>query len=159
MILFDEDAQKTPEWAAVKKACAEAIKKRWGEDALKDQDFLRKIRMPWRPAEEKAKYAGFTKGKVFINPWSKDRPGLVDGRRKDITAPSDVWAGQIVRASVQPFAYPRPGVTLGNQGVLLLLNNIQVTKANMPRMDGRKAADEEFGDVDNGEADDGESPF
>jgi hypothetical protein len=152
-LVLDENAQKSPEYAALKKAVLEAIEDKWPGKA-KDEKFVRALRLPFRKAEEK-EYAGYDKGKIFISAWTKTKPGLVDGQRQDISAPSDVWAGQVARATVAPFAYENSG----NRGVSFMLNNVQITKANMPRMDGRKSAQEDFEDVSDEAAVDYESPF
>lgn len=144
VLLLDEAAQKTPEYKALRAACAEAVDAEFGKGKAADASFMRSLRTPFRPAAEKDKYTGFTAGKVFIAPWTKTKPGIVDGNLQEITAPRDVWAGQLCRATVQPFAYHQGG----NKGVAFMLNNIQITKADMPRMDGRKNAAEDFDPVD-----------
>jgi Protein of unknown function (DUF2815) len=147
-LLFDKEAQGTAEYRALKAACMEAIDAEFGAGKSKDANFLKTLRSAFRPAGEKSQYTGFTPDKVFINPWTKTKPGIVDGNLQDITAASDVWAGQLMRCTVAPFAYNQGG----NKGVSLMLNNVQVVNANMPRMDGRKNANQDFDKTDAGDA-------
>ena len=145
ILLFDETSQKDPLYAALKKAVAEAIDAEFGQGKSLDKAWLQKVRFrtPFRDAGEK-EYAGFEPGMVFINPWTKEKPGIVDGRVQEISAPSDVWAGQLARMRVRPFAYS----TSGNTGASFMLDHVQVVKADMPRMDGRKSAAQSFDTVD-----------
>ena len=69
---------------------------------------------------------------------------MVDARLQELYDPNDVWAGQKARATVKPFPYN----TSGNRGVSLALNNVQIVVKDMPRMDGRVAANEDFDLVD-----------
>lgn len=134
IILFDETAQKQPEFKELQDQIAAAISEKWGVKPPAN------LRMPIRKAEEKGEYAGFTAGKVFIAPWSKQKPGLVDHLNSEVHVKDDVWAGQLVRAYVRPFAYD----TSGNRGAGIMLEHVQIVKKDMPRIDGRKAATEAF---------------
>lgn len=143
-LIFDAAAQKSPEFAALKKAAGDAAKEKW------PKGLPANIRSPFRDGAEK-KFQGYGAGKVYINVWSKDRPGVVDHVPQEITVPADVWAGQLARVTVRVFAYD----TSGNKGVSFYLNNVQITKSDMPRMDGKKDAMDEFGGV----APDDDIPF
>ena len=44
-----------------------------------------------------------------FQPWSKNKPGVVDTNRQDILVPDEVWSGQLVRANVVPFAWTHTG--------------------------------------------------
>jgi len=137
MLLFDETAQKTPEFLALQNEIVAAANEKFGAKLPPN------LRLPIRKAEEKAQYDGFTPGKVFISPWTKQRPGLVDNMRNEILLKEDIWPGQIARAWIRPFGYD----TQGNKGVGLMLEHVQIVKKNMPRIDGRKAANQVFGDI------------
>lgn len=157
-IVLDKAAQASPEYKALRQAVAAAIDEKFGAGKSRDANFVKTLRLPFRDATEK-QYAGYEAGKVFISAWTKNKPGLVDGDLQDITAPADVWAGQTARATVGVFAYAQSG----NKGVGLVLYNVQITNADMPRMDGRKNAAQDFdavGGVDdsNGGVDD-RAPF
>lgn len=157
-IIFNKAAQATPEYKALRAAIAAVIDERFGMGKSRDATFLKKIKMPFRSCDERD-YTGYdVEGGVFISPWTKNRPGVVDAQRQDILDASEVWSGQIVRASVHAFAFD----TAGNRGAAFNLNNLQVTKSDMPRLDGRRAAKDEFGDdldQDQDQGGDNDAPF
>lgn len=158
VLLLDQEAQATNEYKALRKAAADAIDAEFGQGKSRDPAFMKNLRSPFRDALEKQQYAGFTKGKVFIAPWTKTKPGIVDGNLQDVLAASDVWAGQLCRATVSPFAYNQGA----NKGVNFMLNNVQIVKSDMPRMDGRTAASGDFDRVDGAASpddDDDQVPF
>jgi hypothetical protein len=142
ILLFDEAAQRDPLYAQLKQAVGLAIDAKFGAGKSRDANWLKQIkfRSPFRDATEKDKYQGFTQGKIFINPWTKSKPGVVNAGNNIIYTPGDVWAGQLARVTVSPFAYS----TAGNTGCSLMLDNVQVVKADMPRMDGRQDAQQAF---------------
>ena len=142
-LLFDTVAQKDPKFLALRQAVGAAIEERWPGKS-KDPAFLAKLRSPFRKTSEK-EYMGYKEmiGGIYISPWSKDRPGIVDARVQDIMVPADVWPGQMARATVRPFAYE----ISGNAGVSFNLNNIQICRTDGPRLDGRRSAAEEFDSV------------
>jgi hypothetical protein len=124
-------------------AVAAAIDATWGPGKSQDKAFVALLRSPFRKCSEKADRAGYKEmanGGVFIKPWSKQRPGVVDANVQPIMVPGDVWAGQRARASVNAFAYEMSG----NKGISFGLNNVQICSTSGPRLDGRKAATEEF---------------
>jgi len=137
-VIFSPAQQKMPAFKAMQDACIEAAKKEFGEKiALKD------VRMPFRDAGEKAdKYNGFEAGDIFINPWTKNKPGVCNAQRQDILLPEEVWAGQLVRFNVTPFAW----VNSGKKGVSFGLNHVQLVKIDTPRIDGRASAEKSFDD-------------
>lgn len=137
VLVFDVNAQKTKAFEALKAAIAETAKDFFKGSVPKSaRNPLIKV----GETDYAEKYAGFEETDIMIRPWSKFQPGLVDGRLNDITIESDVWAGQLWRATVSPSGYD----TSGNKGVMLFLNNLQQAKADMPRMDGRKSAGQSF---------------
>ena len=143
-ILFDQSAQKHPDFAALVAAMNELIDEEWGAGKSRDKAFLGTIRRPFRKTQEK-QYKGYDiPGGLFISPWSKSRPGIVDAQRNEISVPEDIWAGQLARASVAPFAYNQAG----NKGISFALNNIQICRTDGERLDGRRAAKDEFPDYD-----------
>jgi hypothetical protein len=150
-LVFDKNAQTTPEWVALKQAVAAAIDEKWGTGKSRDKAFVSKLRMPWRSCSDRD-YTGYdVDGGVFIAPWSKNKPGIVGPNGKTaILIASDVWSGQLARATVHPFCYD----TSGNKGVNLNLNNLQIAKLDMPRLDGRKKPEDEFDAIGDAEAGD-----
>src|SRR5215510_14412689 len=119
MLVFDEAAQKKPEFKALQDEILTAANERFPGNRGNHKG----LRMPIRKAEEKAdKYAGFENGHVFVSAWTKERPGLVDRNRNEILTKAEVWAGQLARARVRPFAYD----TSGNKDVGLMLEHVQI---------------------------------
>lgn len=167
-LVIDQAGQASAAYRQLRLDVAAAIDEKFGAGKSKDARFIRTLRLPFRNATEKA-YAGYDEGKVFISAWTKTKPGVVDGgtvntKPADINAPSDVWAGQTARFTVTAFAYDKGA----NKGVGFMLNNVQITNADMPRMDGRKAAKDDFDYVPpretvgagaGADADDDEPPF
>lgn len=139
ILLLDEEAQQSPEYKALRQAVLEAIAEEWGAAKAKDAAFVNTLRLPFRKAEEKA-YEGFEKGHIFIAPWTKQKPGVVDKDVVDIIDPQRVFAGQKARIDVNVFAYNQSG----NKGVSFGMNHIQITDEDMPRFDGRKSAAQSF---------------
>ena len=155
-LLFDKASQATPEFAALRRAVSVLIDETWGKDKHQDKAFVSKLRNPFRKCAEKS-YKGYDiEGGVYIAPWTKTRPGVVNAQRQEITVPDDVWAGQLARATVAPFAYDNSG----NKGVSFALNNLQICRTDMPRLDGRTAAEDDFDEfTDVGELVDEDAPF
>jgi Protein of unknown function (DUF2815) len=100
------------------------------------------------PLRKDAEEKGYSPGSTFINVRTEQKPGCVylwpgpDGKPADIPddrIKGDLYAGAFVRASLRAFAYD----TNGNKGVAFALNNIQKL-GDGPRLDGRKAAADEF---------------
>jgi hypothetical protein len=141
-LLFDQQAQRHPNFEALRKAVRDCIDDQWGAGKSQDRTFTARIRSPFRKCSEK-QYKGYDiPGGVFISPWTKSRPGVIDAQRNEITVPEDIWAGQLARASVAPFAYNQAG----NMGVSFALNNLQICRTDGERLDGRRAAADEFDD-------------
>lgn len=91
---------------------------------------------------------GYPAGSIFMNVRTEQAPGLVskyagpDGKPVLITGEDitkEFYAGAKVKASVTAFAYD----SNGNKGVSFALANMQKLDDG-PRLDGRKAAEDEF---------------
>ena len=136
-LLFSPEAQKSPEYKKMQQAVAKVIKEKFPTVPVK------RLHLPFRQASEKP-YAGYEPGWTFINPWSKNKPGIVDVRLQDVLDPAELWAGQIVRANIMPFHYD----TSGNKGISFGLNHIQLIKRDAPRIDGRSTANKVFSAVE-----------
>jgi hypothetical protein len=135
-IIFNPAQQKTPQFKALQDGCILAAREKWG-----DKLDMKSVKMPFRDAGEKD-YEGYEPGHVFINPWSKNKPGIVNAQRQDVLLPGDVWAGQLVRFNVTPFAW----LNSGKKGVSFGLNHVQLVKIDTPRIDGRASAEKSFDD-------------
>lgn len=148
-LIFDEAAQKTPEFKALKASAETAAKDRFPK--LSPAQLM----MPFRDAGEKD-YQGYDPGKVYINPWSNRQPPVIDARKQRVLLPEQVFAGQRVRALVAPFAWEKAG----KRGVSFGLNSLQIVTANMPRIDGTVSPEKAFNDLPEEDIGDDESiPF
>lgn len=147
-LVFSKEQQKDPAF----KALVAAI------DACAKDFFNGKLppnmHYPIRKAEEK-EYAGYkdNPGAVYISPWSKNKPGIIGPRLEEIDLEADVWAGQEARVTLRPFGFNQGG----KKGVSLGLLNVQITKRDADRLDGRMAARDEFDAVETEEETD--APF
>lgn len=100
---------------------------------------------------------GYPKGAIYINARSERRPGLVylfpeigcvpaEGKScppalvPEDRIKEDFYPGALVRASVRAFGFDRAG----NRGVSFALNHIQLIDGTAPRLDSRKAAQDDF---------------
>ena len=138
VLIFDEKAQKSPAYKALKDACVAAAKKEWGDNVN-----LKTIKMPFRDAGEK-QIEGYHPGHTYISPWSKNKPGIVDKDREDVLLPEEVWSGQLVRANVAPFAWNH---SASGKGVSFGLNHLQIIESEgRTRLDGRPSARSAFDD-------------
>lgn len=125
-------------------AVLEAATDKWGTKAA----ALLKSGGLKNPFRTDGEAKGYGEGSVYFNARSTEKPGAVylwadPATGKAMIIPDDLrkkelYAGAQVRASITAFAYDNEG-----KGVSFGLNNIQKL-GNGPRLDGRKAADEEF---------------
>lgn len=134
-LIFDELAQKTPEYQDLRRIANEAAMGFFGADKMKDSRFVARLRKPFRPCTDRAGVIGYegVENGVFISAWSKNKPTIVGPDTHEITVASDVFAGQRARFQVTAFAYDKAG----NVGVSFGLQAVQITRRNMPRFDGR----------------------
>jgi hypothetical protein len=72
-LLFAPAEQKTAEFKAMQNAVLALAKDKFPNVPVKS------LMLPFRDAEEKA-YAGYEAGMLYISPWSKYKPGIVDVR-------------------------------------------------------------------------------
>jgi hypothetical protein len=139
-LIFDRAAQKTEAFARLEELVEDVVKSEWGSKRPK------KLNSPIKDGAERD-YNGYGEGTKYVRAWSYSRPGVVGPDRNDIIDANAVWSGQKARASVAAVPFSRDG----NSGVLLLLNNVQITSLNEERLDGRRSARDEF---DDGEVED-----
>src|SRR5580765_1069909 len=69
-LLFDQTAQRSPQYKVLKQAVAEAIENAWPGKS-RDRAFMARLRDPFRPTDEKD-YNGYREmeGGWYIQPWS-----------------------------------------------------------------------------------------
>lgn len=143
ILLFDQLAVETQAYKDLQQLILAAVTDKFGAAKAQDAAFVSSLRSPLRDASEKD-YAGFDKGVKFISPWSEPKPTIIDVKGNEFKAPdAEVWSGQLARASVRAFAYDNSG----NRGVAFGLEHVQIVKTDMERMDGRRSAEQAFGDV------------
>ena len=135
--LFTPAQQKTPAYKALVDACVAAAMEKFGANTK-----MNTVLMPFKDAGEKANLAGYVAGDMYINTWSNNKPGIVDAHRNEVLLPEEVWAGQMVRANVTPFAW----INTGRKGVSFGLNHVQLIRTDTPRIDGRASATSVFDD-------------
>lgn len=142
-LIFDKAAQATPEFAALQAGIDKAIRERWPGKVPP------KLSSPFRDGAEKAgEYKGYKAGDLFIQPWTKDKPPVINRHRQDVIDFTEFHAGWSARAFVVPWAYD----TAGKRGVIFMLNSVQFLKPG-PRLDGRATA-ADFPDVEEDETED-----
>lgn len=136
-LLFDDKAQATPEFAALKKAAADAAKEKWGDKIPAN------LRNPFRQGSEKPNLDGYD-GCVFINCSTKQRPGVV-GPNVEQLDEGDIGAGDYVRCSLNVYAYDQKG----NKGISFGLRNVQKL-ADGESLGGRSRPEDDFTPVAEG---------
>jgi hypothetical protein len=139
ILVFDKEGLNSVAYKELRAQVQEAAAEKWGAKA-QDGAFMRSLRLPFRDSSEKGHLEGFDYGPVYISPWTKRKPGIVDLNGSEILVPDDVFAGQLGRATVRPFAYEQQG----NKGVAFGLEHVQIVKADEPRIDGRRSAASAF---------------
>lgn len=139
-LIFDAEAQATPEFAAFRAAVKACAIKRFGSP------LPPKAKSPFRDGAEKTKAGGHTKdvtgygpGLIFVNVTeAEDRPPtLVGPDGRPMRNPSAWYAGAIVRAKVVPYAFD----TSGNKGVTLYLKGVQWLADGTPLAPGSGPAE------------------
>jgi hypothetical protein len=114
------------------------------------------LTLPFKDAGEKeGVWNGFEKGHTYIKTWSNDKPGIVNAQRQEILLPEEVWAGQMVRANINPKWWSNSG----KKGVSFYLNHIQIVRTDLPRIDGKASASKAFDDGEINEEDATEEMF
>lgn len=107
---------------------------------------------------DSVKWEGFA-GMAFVRATSlKVAPGVIDGKKREIINPAEVFGGLIARAQFNVFTFE----TKGRKGVSTGLQNLQIMADDGVSFSGRtKAADafEEFGEAYPPEAVNDDIPF
>ena len=108
------------------------------------------------PARRPTSIRATSRGSWSSTRGRKQKPGIVDARQQDVLLPEQVYAGQLVRAQITPFAWENSGKT----GVSFGLNHIQIVKHDAPRIDGKLPPKQAFPDLpDEMLGNDEDSPF
>jgi hypothetical protein len=123
-------------------AAKEAGRDKWGGKIPAN------IRTPLRDGDEEKPDRPEFRGHYFINANSKQKPGIVDGRRDPLLDPTEFYSGCYGRASINFYAYN----FAGNRGVAAGLNNLQKLADGEP-LGGRVRAEDEFDEWNEAEDD------
>lgn len=142
-LIFDKDAQHSPEFKAMQQQALKVGVEKWGADRAK----WPKLRYPFRKADEKrlpdgTLPPGYPEGSIFINLSSVQPPSCV----LPSMAPAserDLYPGCFVRASVRAFTFEKRG----NKGISFGLNNVQKLGEGQP-LGGRTTAETDFEPVE-----------
>jgi hypothetical protein len=139
-VVIDKAGQDTAEYKALKAGILAVAKAKFG-DKMSEKAFVAKLKLPIKAddADDTA---------MVIKAWSKKAPEVIDGALNDITVQADVWSGQRARLIVAPWAFDSNGA----RGVTLFLNGCQITKRDMPRLDGSVSAKKVFSKVEDDSA-------
>jgi hypothetical protein len=134
-LLFEKGEDLTALKKAVKEAIEIGVREKWGG---KKPEALR---MPFHNQGEKD-YDGYEDGAIFITMNSKQRPGIIDGRKNRIENEEDIYPGCYVRASVRAFPYGGKGTSF-SPGISFGLQNIQKVRDG-EQLGGRMKPEDEF---------------
>lgn len=134
-LLFPLDANLS----ALQKAMRDCAMEKWGP-AAKEMVAKHQLKWPIKNQEAKSHLAGYREGH-YLACSSKTAPGVVNAQLQRIIDPAEVWAGQIVIASVKPYAWAHP---TGGKGVSFGLLNLMIVRDDGVRLDGRSAPEEDF---------------
>lgn len=152
-MLFDAAAQKTAQFAAMKKLAEQAAREKFGDKLVEDGNGWFKLKTgkalknPFRSGLEKDGMEGYGAGVVFAAATSKMQPGVVDAKLNRIISkdvgPDGFYSGCDARATVTAYGYDKAG----NVGVAFGLQNVQKLGDNTA-FSGRTAAEDDFDSVE-----------
>lgn len=144
MLVFDGDE----DIGDIKTIVQRAAIKKFGKDEVKRLMRRGKFSLPWRDAGDYEEKYGepFEEGKIMISAKSSSAPGVVDKHAKAMMKQQDFYPGCKARMSVYAHAFD----TNGNQGVTLLLNNVQKIGEGKRIAGSRMDAEDEFEPVKGG---------
>lgn len=125
----------------LERAAKAAAVEKWGERA-KEMFERKQLKWPIKDQADKQHLAGYTEG-AYISARAKQRPGVVDANLNPVMDPAEVFAGMIVRASLNAFAFDHP---VGGKGVSFGLQNVLIVKDDGTRYDGRSKPENDFAD-------------
>lgn len=154
-MLFDQAAQKTQAFEAMKKLAIAAAREKFGDKLKSDgKGWFVGLRNPLRDGAEKSEMEGYGDGVIFAAATTKMQPGLVDQRLNriisDEVSEDGFYSGCYARATVTAYGYDKAG----NKGVAFGLQNVQKL-GDDTAFSGRTAAEDDFEAADDAFGDDG----
>lgn len=144
-LLFDAEAQKTAEWAALRAEANRVAAVRFG-DKLPGMVTAGDFKSPFLDGNKYAEKNPECAGKIMLRVSTLTRPGIVDANKLPVTDETKAYPGVIVRASLNAYAYPQVGKTgpaAANKGVSFGLRNIQIVMDGTP-LGSRTRAEDDF---------------
>jgi len=147
MMIFDEAAQATDHFKAIKKSVVELLKNEWPK--AKKEVLQERYLKVFKPAEkcvrqdDGERYPGCEDGCIVLKAQSDYKPEVINQQKESITEESEVYAGCYAICKVTPSIYDMPT----NKGVTLYLGNV-MKLAEGERLAGNKSADADFEDVE-----------
>lgn len=140
-LIFDAEAQKTPEFKAITEEVRRLALEKFGvdqqqPDGTKKRVVPKGVRNPIRDGGEKVKddgtpMDGYGPGTIFISATSERAPGVIGGDMKPCDEKA-AYPGANARASVTIYHYERKD----GRGVTFGLRNVQVMGGGEPFMGG-----------------------
>ncbi|WP_029516967.1 DUF2815 family protein [Paenibacillus polymyxa] len=116
-------------------AATEAGKSKWGGKVPGN------LKTPLRDGDEEREDDPAYAGHYFLNASSKNKPGIIDLDKIEITDTTEVYSGCYARVSLNFYAFN----TNGNKGIAAGLNNLQKV-ADGDYLGGRSRAEDDFDD-------------
>lgn len=129
--------------AAIAQAKADGLQSKWGGKLPK------KFHEPLRDGDEERDDDPVYKNHYFINISSKNKPGVIDRYKNELTSDDEFYSGCYGRASINFF----PFNSAGNNGIGAGLNNLQKLRDG-ERLAGRASAEDDFDEDFSGSEDD-----
>lgn len=137
-LLIRKDDKETLE--AIEKATDTARKEGVGKFGGK---IPAKLKLPLRDGDDERPDDEAYKNCYFINVTSKNKPGIINILKEEITDENEVYSGAWVIASLNFYAFN----SNGNKGVAVGLNNL-IKVADDTRLSGGISAEADFADLD-----------
>ena len=128
---------------AVRKILFDKFRENWrAKTEERKADGSKVIHLPFRDGMETGKKDkdGFGEGVVFCSASTLQRPGLIDGQKKEIMTANEFYGGCYARAEINPYWYNYKNL---KQGVSLGLQNLQKIRDGEP-FSGRSKPEEAF---------------
>jgi hypothetical protein len=132
---------RAAELGPLKAAALEVAQEKWGAkaDAILKAAKYPVIKDGDLKVDDEGKVDPVYAGKWYFSAKSDKKPRVLDAQKAELFTDDDVYSGCFLRISGNVYAYEYQG----NKGVSIGLNNVQVLKKG-DRLDGRKAAEDEF---------------
>lgn len=115
----------------------------WGDKLGKDFTYGDEAKIPSWIKPDHRPFSKDEDGNTVLRIKSKTKPGIVDGRRQEITEESGrLYAGCMIRATVHPHSYDNE-----SKGTKFWMNNVQKTGDGEP-FSGRTNAEDDFDEIE-----------